>query len=399
MRKLKYAKYIDDQIPETPAVFKKAMQETFDQIERESVCENAKIESHIWRTRRSLVAAICTVALLTTVAVAASNWSTFQLIGTRTGSEPQNADEVMRRNLHQEVVNQVEISVQEAGYDGKTLYVQYAYHMPDVDYPLGTFDAESGMIILDEDETNLPREKYNVGWWIDHLWVDGKSVDMPNGSGSITTGSENPGEIIQTEYWRLDNEEIMLNGKVDISLPIGEIQDGKAYSLMDHPEKYDENGNLLLPEKGVVTFTLDTSDMLSKVHEEHPNTELKMDIADVQVKDVYYSPLSTYITLNYKVKDEAIQMFKEKNGEGFYDEAGNLTYPYGGSDVIAGWVSDLTLVDQAGNEIFPGYYGCEGYGDDWSEYIFPYIDGKFDELYLAPRTNGKVDMKNKIRVK
>lgn len=177
------------------------------------------------------------------------------------------------------------------------------------------------------------------------------------------------------------------------------MQDIREYSRIDHPEKYDDNGDLMLPEKGIVTFTLDTSDMLSKVHEEHPNTELNMDIADVQVKEVYYSPLSTYITLNYEVKDEAIQMFKEKNGEGLYDEAGNLIWTYGGTDVIADWVSDLTLVDRDGEEIFPDHYSCEGYGDTWSEYIFPYIDHEFDELYLAPRAKGEVDMKNKIRIK
>lgn len=401
MKRQKYAKYIDNQIPETPMIFKKAMQETLDQIKRESACESIKSEKetgrHIFSARRSLIAAICIITLLTAAAVAASNWSTFHLIGTMTGDEPKNADEVMRRDLHQEVVNQVEIAVTEAGYDGKVLFVQYTYHMPDIDHRLGTYDSDTGMILLD-DEIQMIWDNYHVGRWTDHLWIDGKCVDMPVNSSSITTGSENPGEVIQTDYWRLDNENITLNGKTDISLPIGEVQDISEYTRIDHPEKYDENGKLKLPEKGIVTFTLDTSDMLLKVREENPNAELKMDIADVQVTDVYYSPLSTYITLNYHVSEEALQNFKEEHGEGFYDDEGKLLRAFDGSDVIADWISNLTLVDQDGNEVFPEHYGCQGYGDGWSEYVFPYTDEKFDELYLKPRGSAKEDVQNRIRV-
>ena len=62
-----------------------------------------------------------------------------------------------------------------------------------------------------------------------------------------------------------------LSGTVEISLPIGERQPLEEYMWAEHPEKYDADGNLLLPEKGIVTFTLDTDDILSKVRCEYPN--------------------------------------------------------------------------------------------------------------------------------
>ena len=132
--------------------------------------------------------------------------------------------------------------------------------MLDVDTPLGLYreefagypeDQREGIL---EEDSNLLYE-HNVGWWIDQLWIDGQCVDMPGNSGGVTTGTPNPGEIVQTEYWRLDNEGATLSGTVEISLPIGERQPLEEYMWAEHPEKYDADGNLRLPEKGIVTFT------------------------------------------------------------------------------------------------------------------------------------------------
>ena len=63
-------------------------------------------------------------------------------------------------------------------------------------------------------------------------------------------GSSVPGEIIESWSYRLDNEDLYLpDGKIEISLPIGERQPLDDYSLLNHPEVYEEDGTLKLPEK------------------------------------------------------------------------------------------------------------------------------------------------------
>lgn len=74
--------------------------------------------------------------------MAATHWNLFDALSFLTGANPTNADLVMRRNLYQTTVNNVEITVREAGYDGRTLLIQYAYRMLDVDTPLGLYREE-----------------------------------------------------------------------------------------------------------------------------------------------------------------------------------------------------------------------------------------------------------------
>lgn len=277
MKKREYAEAVERCIPQTPPVFHRAMSRTLETIAAQAPAgEEAAKARPALSTRRALAFALAALLLIATAAVAATHWNLFDALSFLTGANPTNADLVMRRNLYQTTVNNVEITVREAGYDGRTLLIQYAYRMLDVDTPLGLYreefagypeDQREGIL---EEDSNLLYE-HNVGWWIDHLWIDGQCVDMPENSGGVTTGTPNPGEMVQTEYWRLDNEGVKLSGTVEISLPIGERQPLEEYMWAEHPEKYDADGNLLLPEKGIVTFTLDTDDILSKVRCEYPN--------------------------------------------------------------------------------------------------------------------------------
>ena len=83
---------------------------------------------------------------------------------------------------------------------------------------------------------------------------------------------------------------------------------------------------------------------------------------------------------------------------GYYDEEGNLLWPYGGMDVYP-WVGEMTLVDKEGAVLFPDYYGGEGYGDATAEFIFPYRETWPGELYLAPVVEGAGDMTRAVRVR
>ena len=67
---------------------------------------------------------------------------------------PVNADSIMQKELYRETVNGVEISILEAGYDGRTLLLRYSFRMPDVENafdPDGISD-EDGRILSDVGE-------------------------------------------------------------------------------------------------------------------------------------------------------------------------------------------------------------------------------------------------------
>lgn len=400
MNKTEFSAQLAFVTPDVPDAFHEAMQKTLGSIvaqERNERIDQTGRPKRLRRgARRTLALALLIALILATVAVAAFHWRVFDDLWLfRT--TPQNADDLMHSMLHQETVNNVEITIEEAGYDGRSLFLRYSYRMPDVDTPLGMYrTGETGPGVGEEDMRLLSER--NVGWWIDNIWFNGKCMDMPGGSGGDTSGSETPGELIETQIWRLDKEGIFLDGKVEISLPIGERQSLDAYRLKDHPEAYGEDGKLLLPQKGMVTFTLDASDALSRVVTEHPNIETITPDVTLKVREVCFSPLLTYVYVDLEGNPDSIAAYRAENGEGFYDEAGNLLWAYGGTDVYP-WVSELTLVDGDGTVLFPDYYGVEGYGDTMAEFIFPYRETWPDELYLAPVEDGTADMTRAARVK
>jgi len=383
---------LSEQMPEPPASFHRAMTEALDTI----VTNEQAVQTPVFRPRRALAFALLIALLAGTVAFAAYHWHVFDYLSFLTGANPQNADMVMQADLYRTTVNGVEISIKEAGYDGRTLFLRYAYRMPDVTEPLG--EGEDNC--LRDGAWDLLTER-GVGWWTDHFWIDGLTMEMFSGSGGVTTGSDVPGEIIVTEYWRLDAGAVRLSGEVDISLPIGAKPDtSKYFPLYEHPEWKDENGNFKAPDEGLVTFTLDTGDMLDQVVTEHPNLPVELPEVTAKVTEAAYSPLMTYITLDLQGNPDAWDAFEAEHGEGWTDETGKVIMPYTAMDVHGDWVSSLTLVDGNGTELFPGRtHGCSGYGDDWAEYLYPYLEKLPDELWLAPLSGGTADMTRAVRVR
>ena len=361
---------------------------------------------------RTMILAAALAVMVCAVALAATQWHVFDSLSFMLGTTPPPAaDSLMQSNLYQDTVNNVEITVREAGYDGRTLLLQYSYRMLDVDTPYGVTAGEMFGDRLPEGMTadtiveglngtaEEDLEAHHVGWWIDALWLNGKEMEMPNNSGSVVSGSTVPGEIIHTEYWRLDNEGFSLNGPIQISLPIGERQDLSDYSKKNHPEKYDVDGSLKLPEKGIVTFTYDAKDILAQVKTLHPEEEKVLPDVTAKVKEAVFSPLMTYITLDLKVNPDSLAAFIKANGEGPKNEAGEVMWPYGGMDVFPDWVCSLELVDGQGNLVFPGHTGQNGYGNEWAEFLYPYLENIPTELYLAPIEDGVADMSQAVRVK
>ncbi|MEG0269524.1 MAG: hypothetical protein RR821_04660 [Clostridia bacterium] len=395
----------DQWMPEVPESFHQAMCHTLDSIvaseQSQQAAKHSVTTSQPLKRKRPIWAlALLILLLLGTVAFAAYHFNIFDTLSFMTGPAPKGADQLMQSNLANVTINNVEINVQEAGYDGKTLFLRYSYRMKDVQEPLGII--EDGKIVdgIGMESTVLLQE-HNVGWWIDQLWLNGQCVDMPGNSGAVTSGSAIPGEIIQTEYWRLDNEDVALSGKVEVSLPIGERQPLEDYRLMTHPEKYNADQTLKLPDKGIVTFTVDTADTLAKVRFEHPNIPVKGENVTAQASEVCYSPLMTYITLKLEGDPSALAAYKAENGAGVYSEDGKtLLYEYGGMDVFGGWIASLTLVDESGAPLFSNQgYGCNGYGNVWAEFTYPCLETIPAQLFLAPMEDGIANMAQAIVVK
>lgn len=381
--------------------FHQAVNSTLAEIEAQERNERLQRRPYNHGVRRVAAFALAAVLMFGTVAFAATQWGIFDTLGYMLGGQPLNEEIATQKILHQETVNGVEITIHEAAYDGRTLFLQYSYRILDENEPFGVLDEKGSLKegIREKDLQKL-RDK-NVGWWIDHFWINGQCVDMPNNSGAVETGTMNPGEILETEYWRLDNLDMELNGKVEIAMPLGECQPLSDYMKKDHPEKYDADGNMLKPDKGLVTFTFDAGDVLGKVTTLHPNIETVTPEVTAKVSEAAFTPLTTYITLELEGNPEALAAYKAEHGEGHRDKEGNLLWPYSALDVHNDYISSLALVDGEGKMLFPDEYGNNGIGDSWAEFLYPYIapENMPEELWLAPVADDGVDMEYAIRVK
>ena len=416
MNSKEFKKQLTSVTPDIPEHFHHRMEMTLENIvlqeapmkesTKRAICTAGRFSS------RAVVLAIVLVMMAGAVALAATQWHIFDKLTFLTGKDaPKNVDSLMQANLYQDTVNNVEITVREAGYDGRTLLLQYSYRMLDVDTPYGVTAGEmfgdrlpegmtADMIVEGLNGTaEEDLEAHHVGWWIDAIWFNGKQMDMPNNSGSVVSGSTVPGEIIHTEYWRLDNEGFSLNGPIQISLPIGERQDLADYSKKNHPEKYDVDGSLKLPEKGLVTFTFDAKDTLAKVTALRPNVEKVLADVTAKVTEAAFTPLMTYITLDLKVNPDVMAAYIQENGAGHKDDNGQVIFPFGGMDVFGDWVTSLELVDGDGTILFPGHHGQNGYGNEWAEFLYPYIETIPNALYLAPVKDGTADMTQAVQIK
>lgn len=395
MKEQKLREELAKAMPEVPESFHQAIGHTLSQITLE---ERASCRAR-FRPGRVLAIAMAAVLLLGTAALAARYWNVFDAFDYLTGPQPQNADKTMQSDIYKTTVNGVEIAINEAGYDGRILFLRYSYLLPDAERAFGVYDDQGRLNDDIHPQASQMLAKYNVGWWTDNFWINGQNMDMFGGSSGGTSGSDVPGEIITTEYWRLDVGNVALNGKVEISLPIGAKPDtGKYFPLFEHPEWMDENGGFKKPDEGLVTFTLDVGDILDEVITIHPNQPVQTDEVTIKATETAFSPLMTYITLELQGDPKALEAYKAEHGEGMTDENGKLLFPYSGMDVYS-WVSEMKLVDAKGTELFPEHYGCRGFGDDWAEFIYPHIEEIPDELYLAPFVEWQADMSRAVRVK
>ena len=182
-------------------------------------------------------------------------------------------------------------------------------------------------------------------------------------------------------------------------MPIGEIQDIDNY--YHHPEKKDADGNLLVPDKGMVTFTFDPGDVQSRVKTFHPEQEAVLPELTAKTVDATFTPLMTYITLDIKVNPETMAAYIEENGAYVLDDDGTPLWERDELDIVDPWAMSLALVDGSGNIMFPDH---DGFDSDWAtgaSFLYPYREIIPDELWMAPvdEEDGTVDMSRAVLVK
>ena len=150
-----------------------------------------------------------------------------------------------------------------------------------------------------------------------------------------------------------------------------------------------------------MTFTLNVGDTLSRVVTLKPDFVTATPDVTVQVSEAAFTPLMTYITLAMTPNPDSLAAYKAENGEGYYDEDGNLIWPYTGMDIYGDWICTLELVDGEGHPLFPGSYGNNGCSETWAEFTYPYTDANQlpEELWMAPVDGDTADMTYAIRVK
>lgn len=389
-------------VPEMPATFDLAMRNALNDILSQEALTNAaparKPGAGRGLRRRMVAYVLAALLLLGAVAVAAT-YLQHNVFEATMGDNPQNSGAITKYDLAHATVGNCDIDIREAAYDGMALYVVYSIRDRTMTEPLGELsdpNDPSGYRYLNEQAYEM-LERNNVGWWFDALWIDGRDTNMPSMSGGMEVGSETPGEILFYMMYRLDQEQLYLTGTdVEIAMPIGERQ---SFDILEHDP---ETGLILKPSKGLVTFRLDCS-IRNGVTVAHPNEEAKLDNLTAWTSEVTYSPIQMYITLGMRVDENAMAKFIDENGDGYYDEDGNLLWAYDGMELVQEWIGGVTLVDQTGKPVFDsmdGFYGNQGYGADVAWFTFPYLESYPDEMYLAPMMDSTTaDMTQAVRVK
>ena len=355
--------------PEVPAHFHSRVEMTLENI----VTQEAQMKESTKRavrtagrfSRRTLAIALALILILAAAAFAATQWNIFGTISYLTGEAPVKADEFMQRDVYKEIRNNTEISVDEVGYDGRILLLQYSYHFLDVDKPFGISlrdkygdnippeeleeqggDPDKPVYGWGEEEIYKEITAHHVGRNSDSIWINGQEVNAPELSEEWMQGTKNPGEVICGLVWRVNYNGVVFDSPLEISFPIG----GETFS-----------------------FTYDVQDIQSYVKTYHPERETVLPEGTVKVSEAAFTPLMTYITVETKADPDALAKYMEDSD---YEELG--------ISMFYSWLCSLQLVDGEGNLIETEGPGLESAGDDEGKFVFSYQENLPDELWLAP---------------
>ena len=392
---------LEQAVPEAPAVFHNAMLSAFAQIQEQEARENPIVELPRPRLRKR-TAAIILIAALLVASVAMAAALAPRVLSIFWGRGVTMRDDFAARvqsDVVEEMIGDCRVRIEEAVYDGVSLYVTYSIRNMSVDRMMGTHfpqAPEGERQIVEEDWEEM--RTWEAGDWHDGLWINGKEIDMPE-TAVVEMGGDEPGEVVVSNMYHIGFSGITLDGETRISLPIGKKQHWDYATRQSLPR--DEDGGYLEPEEGCMSFYV-SSEGLDVTQVEDGPVSVWPDGTEIRTAKAIFTPIKLYLTLDFHVPDALIESYKEEMGsEGFYWED-ELVYPYSAMDVITDWVFDLVLTDAEGTIIDArpnGYDGYYGSGDTICWYVFPYMDEYPSPLYVAPMVGGKPDMTRKVLVR
>ncbi len=392
MKKYEFRDALEAAVPEASANFGYAVRQTLAALARSEQENTAPVPAKPMMPKRRVLTIVLAATMLVAAVATAATLLARNVFDVTMGDTPMNAKALTQYDLAKETIGDAEIAVKEAAYDGMTLYIVYSIRDLTATEQLGVVDKGTGERRLREEDYQRI-EKLGVGWWWDNLWIDGRSVNMPNMSGGDDLPGDQPGEALYYMQYRLDQENVFLDGKdVEIAMPVGVRQTGDSLTQT-------ENG-IAKPEKGVVAFRLDCSSR-EQVTTETPDFPMEGSKWTAKATKVVYSPLQMYVTLDWAIKPEVLAAYIAENGDGYY-ENGQKLWDYDGLEICGGEMMGLILVDKDGKPVFDamgGFYGCGGASDTQAWYTFPYAEKYPETMFLAPEIDGEVDMTQAIKVK
>ena len=343
-------KLLEEDTGEVPERFHQATLAAFGQMEDEpfdgtelpisvEAAEKPRRPRHVprqgGRFRRMMLVMLITLGLLGGLAVATTaNPRLLEVFWGKDFEPSAQASAYIAHDLAEVETNGYRVRVEEAVYDGMTLYVRYSIRDMSCDHLLGETNVDTGRRMLNEDEITA-FDHAPVGWWTDNLWLNGQNVDMPGLSGGETWAGDENGEIVVSEMYRLDQVGVFLSGDVQIDLPIGEKQ---HYDYEMWQSMLKEDGTFRKPDAGLVSFTLNCDAPVT--HYADGERVILPDGTAAWVESADDTPVKLYVTVRFEISDAQREAFRAENGEGYVFPDGTvMPFERGHGRVMGVWAN------------------------------------------------------------
>lgn len=403
---------LEQEMGDVPVGFRCAMQAAFAQMVGEDTTDEAPVviesvaaqdmprhQRHTphtsgGRARHMVVLVAVLMLLLSSFAVAAVvRPELLQIFWGREFQMDKRLETYRKTQAVTQRIGDYRVSVEEAIYDGVSLYVQYSIRDMTSDTMIGQAADESGVRYLTNDDMDAIAS-WPVGSWTDAIWINGHETDMPGMSGSKMWAGDEPGEVIFSEMYRLDQEGIALSGEARIALPIGQKQHQTREFIQANRL---EDGTRPEPDAGMLSFSLNADAPV--VHHAQGPTVVLPDGSRVWLKQADDTLMKCYVTLGYEVSEQQKAAYTAQYGEGMIMEDGSIL-PWPDSEMLGAWPYRMTLVDKQGNALCQALSYAEGLwgiGNGEIHYVFPHMEMAWEEIYVAPiNSDGTVEMERAI---
>lgn len=403
MNEREWSSRLEQAVPEVPSVFHNAMLSAFAQIqEQEAEQGNAVVQSRQSKFRKRTAAIILIAALLmASVGLAAAFVP--RILMTFWGDDVAMREDFpvrVKNDVAEQTIGDCRLRIEEAVYDGVSLYVTYSIRNMTVERMMGQRDPDDPLnetrYLMDEDYEEI--YSWDAYWWRDCLWINGLDTDIPETT-MWEEGGDEPGEYICFLMYNLSTIDVELSGNTRIALPFGRDQHWNYETAQTLPR--DENGGLAEPDDGCIVFYVD-ADVPGVERVKDGPASTWPDGTTIWTKEAVFTPVKLYLMLNYNVPDALVEAYRQEMGSDGYYADGVLQFEYDAIDIVSEWVYRLALVDAQGNLIDAqpnNFDGLAAWGTMLCRYVFPYMEEYPSPLFIAPLEDGKPDMTRKVLIR